>query len=558
MNNSMNLLTHLRPCLILVAAFLAMAAEIPAQYLAEAFRIPNSMPSMVTGLNYSVIAADLNQNGAADLVYLDDHGLLAAAFYQVDLDPAVGGVGPYAQQAYGVGWTGIGGAREGLAGDVNGDGLVDLVFNRLCSVTVSLGNGNGTFVPPTAYVVVNNLSQANLYRMVTLDANNDGAPDLLFVQVPNNNTADMVLCLNQYPGWSSVVVAPVSVAFYYNNSSGPFVGDFDGDGNADIVFQNSLTYAGPLYTMVYWGNGAGQFALSSTNVPGFPAAGMTAGPPKIRGIADMDGDGCSDMVCTSAANTGGVSTGQLQVFRGSSSRAVIPAGIHVVPSTVDITQARIHAGDFNADGSGDALYISTSMSASALCDFEVTMAIGLPGGQFHQIGMNTMHSPNNAASCPMSTVADFDGDTDLDLAGTPRGSPFYYFNNRTLSGSGCAGSTTSAPGIWPSAAQLGNPGFGVTLYGAPIYSASLLAIATGPSAGPFNTCGVYVDLLGVVVLLPGVTNSNGNSVWPLPVPNNPTLHGATFHAQAAVFDPLGPSLGGLNLALTAARTVIVW
>ncbi len=508
---------------------------------------------MATGLNYSVIAADLNQNGAADLVYYDDHGLGAPAYYQVDLDPAVSGVGPYVQQAYGIGWTGLGGATEGLAGDVNGDGFVDLVFVRVGAISISLGNGDGTFVAPTGLMVMS-WPQNTIHRIAMLDADNDGDQDLLCIGMQGPSSANMLLFLNQYPAWTSVILTAVNALFYYNGSSGPFVGDFDGDGNADIVFQNVLTFPGALYALVGWGNGAGQFAWTSASVPGFPVAGL----PKIRAIADMDGDGCSDMICTSTTMVGGVATGQIQIVRGSSSRTVIPAGTFLVPPTVDINLARVHAGDVNLDGFGDVLYCSTSMNAAALCDFNVSMALGLPSGQIHPISMDTTHSPNNAATCPVSVVADFDGDADLDLAGTPRGSPFFYFNNRTLAGSGCAGSSTAPPGLWASNAQIGNPGFGVTLYGAPNYAAGVLAIAAGLSAGPINTCGVYLDLTGPLVWLPSVTNSNGNIAWSIPIPFNPLLHSVAIHAQAAVLDPSGPNLGGLNLALTPARTVIVW
>jgi hypothetical protein len=60
--------------------------------------------------------------------------------------------------------------------DVNGDGYVDVVTANLSSGTISiyLGQGNGTFLPPASFLQ----SEAPIRAIVT-DLNGDGRPDIV-------------------------------------------------------------------------------------------------------------------------------------------------------------------------------------------------------------------------------------------------------------------------------------------------------------------------------------------------------------------------------------------
>ena len=545
MNHRKHALVATQYCLVVAAALFVVMSALPAQYLTEALYVPNAPPPGVP--NYTSIAADLNQNGYADLVYFE----LQYSAFVVDLDPAVSGVGPYSLQALGIGWTGGGGATECVAGDVNGDGFVDLVFNRYAGLSISLGNGNGTFVPPTAFF---NGLQGLVKRLTMLDVNNDGAQDLLCLYMQQGGGWFQTLCiLNQYPTW---IIVPNSGALFNipTSGSGLFLGDFDGDGNVDNAFQDILVpLGGPIVTRIFWGNGMGQFPWNNVTPSGFPATT----PPIIRAVADMNGDGISDLICGSPITVGGVATEQLQIFLGSSSRILTPAGTFPVPPG-NMNLAPTYAADFNGDGLGDVLCVSSTTLPGAFGDFNVTMALGLPGGQLHQVGMVTPHSPTILGIYPLILVGDFDGDASLDLFSTPRGCPAYFFRNRTMTGTGCAGTGAAIPGLLAPDALVGNSVFAVNIYGALINAPAVLAIAVGLNTSPFNTCGVYLDLSGPAVYLPGTTDLWGNIAWPVPIPNNPLLRGLTAYAQAAVLDPLGPNLGGLNLALSPARTIIIW
>lgn len=553
MSHRKHALAASRYCLVVAAVLFVVASVLPAQYLTEAFNVPMQPPG--GGAGYCTIAADFNQNGYADLIY----GPWNSQFFLVDLDPAVIGVGPYAQQAFVVG-GGVSASR-GAAADVNGDGLLDLVFDASGFMCINIGNGNGTFIPASPSSLVG-FPIYNSQWLAMADVNNDGPLDLLVFSSFGALLPTLACYLNQFPSWPQVwqaQVQPWGMSGVDMSGGGPRLGDFDGDGNTDLAIQITPTpgYGTQLSTNVLWGNGAGQFtAPSAVSISGVPA---TPGL-RIVGAADMNGDGITDLISSLPTIVGGAAAELLQVYLGNTTRSMTPAGTFTTPPTGGLPVDTFTA-DFNCDGWVDLLRAPASNTTSQVagCNFDVTMVMGLPGGQFHQSCMNTTHTqPLVPPFCPRSIVADFDGDSDLDLMCTPNYGPLYYFRNRVLTGIGCSGSGAAAPGLWSSYAFVGSLGCFTSIYGALGNTPAVLAISLGSSTSSPSTCGVYLDLAGPVVFLSGITDSWGSFTYPLPLPSNPLLHGVPFYAQAAVLDPLGPNLGGINLALTPARTVIVW
>ncbi len=549
MNHCYQVLDAARQCLFAAVLFLLVTA-LPGQYLTEALFDTANSPPAPSASTLVATAADFNQNGCADLVYIN--GLALGLL--VDLDPVVAGIGPYSMQAYGIGWLLAADALEAVAADVNADGQMDLACNRFGALSIHLGIGDGTFIPPTTGYGITGVYGMWRY-MSALDANNDGLTDLLLVTGSQNPTLTGVYCLlNQYPNWVGIQVANTT-QFTGPGSSGPFSGDFDGDGNVDIAFQDAWYPSGAQQTRIFWGNGTGLFAWNNITPPGFPTTANTM----IRAVADMNADGIADLVCTSPATMAGGITEQIQTLLGSTSRTLIAAGTFPIPPN-NVSPATTFAADFNRDGWGDVVRVSAFVPSNppAVCNMTVTMALGRPGGLFHQAVMSTPHTPFSTLGCPYSVIADFDGDSDLDLMCTPRASPLFYFSNSAIRGAGCPGSGGAPPNLWTSDAMVGNAAFTASLWGALGNAHAVMAIATGLSGNALSNCGIYLGLSGPVSFFSGVTDSWGNLTWPLPIPNNPLLHGVPFFAQAAVLDPLGPNLGGLNLALTPARTIIVW
>lgn len=177
-------------------------------------------------------------------------------------------------------------------GDFNGDGKPDLAVldNEYNNMTIYLGNGDGTFTPVAQTSPVVGEPNTN-NSIVAADFNGDGNLDLAVVNVnPNGNDSPStieILLGNGDGTFTQTPVSPVGGALTYSLA----VGDFNGDGKADLAAANEDGISGvptsPGTINVLLGNGDGTFVPLQTI--------FTGGNPFAVATADFNNDGLSDI-----------------------------------------------------------------------------------------------------------------------------------------------------------------------------------------------------------------------------------------------------------------------
>jgi hypothetical protein len=235
----------------------------------------------------SVAIADLNGDGIPDLVVASDQCQGCTGSISVLLG---NGDGTFqAAVFYNSGFTG---ATSVAIGDVNGDGIPDLIAAGGSDVGVLLGNGDGTFQPGITY----GSGGYGAISVVVADVNGDGHLDLIVASVCMSSGCD-----GDSPGGVGVLLGNGDGTFQAaaTYGSGGFstdslaVADVNGDGIPDLVAANAYECDGCVNggVGVLLGNGDGTFEEAVSYSAGWPRAYSVA-------IGDVNGDGYSDLVVT--------------------------------------------------------------------------------------------------------------------------------------------------------------------------------------------------------------------------------------------------------------------
>jgi VCBS repeat protein len=234
--------------------------------------------------------------------------------------------------------------------DFDSDGNPDLMVGGFNfgpgTISVLLGNGNGTFQAPKSFTTANTVSS-----LTTGEFNGDGRPDLV---TAGSNTNNVSVYLGNGDGtFTQLGDIPVG-----RNPIAVAVGDMNGDGFTDIGTANSSSSN----VSILLGNGRG----------GFQAAFNFAvlGNPSALTFGDFNNDGRLDVsVANSGANTVSVllnaasstvilTAGEIEPFAvartsPTTNLEVMPfALVRISPAAnfgIGSSPAILVAGDFNAD-----------------------------------------------------------------------------------------------------------------------------------------------------------------------------------------------------------------
>jgi hypothetical protein len=234
------------------------------------------------------------------------------------------------------------------AADLNGDGKLDLVVSNLLAdtITVALGNGDGTFQTPTSYTPRCSYPDA----LAVADFNGDGQPDI-------------------------AVAGNYGISIFLNNGDGTFTAegriiatsaspwslaaaDVNGDGKIDLVVPNENSNS----VSVFGGNGNGTFGARTDFSTG---AGTL---PYAVAVADVNNDGKPDLV-TADSGTNSVSV-LLNAGNGTfGAPATFATG--ALPESVIVL-------DVNGDGKSDVVTADASSNDVSVLPGDGTGAFGAP------------------------------------------------------------------------------------------------------------------------------------------------------------------------------------
>ena len=364
--------------------------------------------------------------------------------------------------------------RAIIALDLNGDQRLDLVVVEGTTVSVLLGNGDGSFQPPASY------QQPILASsVVAVDLTGNGKKDLA------------VFGILAVEIWLANGDGTFHQGLTLSNASGRAAGDFNGDKKDDLVVSSMTGVTPCIFPPCNSGGGGIVFGLLLGNGDGTFQPGTTFGP-LTGGTGDFDGDGKLDLV------GGPFDPSHLLVLPGNGDGTFQQAVSFPVNSNEILSQVL----DVNADGAPDLVLIGQKNSIGLLVNVGTDFSISASA-----LSPSTLNPGQSATSnISLSLLSEFDNPVSLSCSVQPArvGAPTCSLSsNSVMFDAGGKASATATINAGSNMVSLGSLRFGentskVRFLWMPVVGFAFLG--TGLGVGLSRKRRALIFLMGAVLL----------------------------------------------------------
>ena len=339
------------------------------------------------------------------------------------------------------------------AADLNGDSKTDLVLADPCSdnncsngsVSVLLGNGDGTFQPAVSY----NAGGQNSLAVALGDVNGDGKADVVVASNCDSNGdcshGTVAVLLGNGDG---TLQAAVTFALDGEYPQYAAVADVNGDGKLDLLVANACASTsdctnGSVSALL--GNGDGTFQSARSSSSGGEGAESVA-------VADVNGDGKPDLLVANACtSTSDCTNGSVSVLLGNGDGTFQSALSY---SSGGQSAISIALADINGDGRLDAVVANMCGSDGDCSTGVVSTLLGNGDGTFQP----ALSYNSGGTSAVSVAVADINGDQKADVLVAN----YYDRNDDSLDGSVASVLLGNGDGTLRPAISYASGGFGAS------------------------------------------------------------------------------------------------
>ena len=277
--------------------------------------------------------------------------------------------------------------------DVNGDGKQDIVTavsgNSVDSISVALGNGDGTFQAP----VLTTLPSSDPILVGDLDG--DGKADVVQVHPGSSSSFDVWISDTNADAKFVHAAQGATFAISTNSLQGGILTDLNGDGKLDVL---AVDTANPGLVWTLLGNGDGTFQNGTSTV-------LAGNSPDMLAFADFDGDGKVDFAGLN------YTTEQVDVYLQGANGFTLKGSDLITPNAL-YNSCNLTAGDLTGDGKAEIV-------ATNCNDENITVYVNNGDGTFATgVYYASAAAPDgtNAQVYPeAATIADVNGDGKADI-----------------------------------------------------------------------------------------------------------------------------------------------